>query len=243
MRELFERLRSFLIWLVALPVFLIACLLIWLGSFVLRGRALEGLIKAACRSVLVICRVRVRVRGRENVHPGRQYVGMMNHVNFFDPLVFQVAFPYAIRGAEEESHFRWPVYGGVIRRIGMFPIDRKNTRQAVDSLRRAAAWMRERPGFSFGILPEGTRTRDGRLGLFKRGGFLMAIETGLDILPVIQSGAFQISRKGSLKIRPGRVEVTIAPAVPTAGFDKTNAGELIERVRAIYLERLGGSSS
>jgi 1-acyl-sn-glycerol-3-phosphate acyltransferase len=242
MRELFERLRSFLIWLVALPVFLIACLLIWLGSFVLRGRALEGLIKAACRSV-VICRVRVRVRGRENVHPGRQYVGMMNHVNFFDPLVFQVAFPYAIRGAEEESHFRWPVYGGVIRRIGMFPIDRKNTRQAVDSLRRAAAWMRERPGFSFGILPEGTRTRDGRLGLFKRGGFLMAIETGLDILPVIQSGAFQISRKGSLKIRPGRVEVTIAPAVPTAGFDKTNAGELIERVRAIYLERLGGSSS
>jgi 1-acyl-sn-glycerol-3-phosphate acyltransferase len=243
MRELFERLRSFLIWLVALPVFLIACLLIWLGSFVLRGRALEGLIKAACRSVLVICRVRVRVRGRENVHPGRQYVGMMNHVNFFDSLVFQVAFPYAIRGAEEESHFRWPVYGGVIRRIGMFPIDRKNTRQAVDSLRRAAAWMRERPGFSFGILPEGTRTRDGRLGLFKRGGFLMAIETGLDILPVIQSGAFQISRKGSLKIRPGRVEVTIAPAVPTAGFDKTNAGELIERVRAIYLERLGGSSS
>jgi 1-acyl-sn-glycerol-3-phosphate acyltransferase len=243
MRELFERLRSFLIWLVALPEFLIACLLIWLGSFVLRGRALEGLIKAACRSVLVICRVRVRVRGRENVHPGRQYVGMMNHVNFFDPLVFQVAFPYAIRGAEEESHFRWPVYGGVIRRIGMFPIDRKNTRQAVDSLRRAAAWMRERPGFSFGILPEGTRTRDGRLGLFKRGGFLMAIETGLDILPVIQSGAFQISRKGSLKIRPGRVEVTIAPAVPTAGFDKTNAGELIERVRAIYLERLGGSSS
>ena len=69
MRELFERLRSFLIWLVALPVFLIACALIWLGSFVLRGRALEGLIKAGCRTVLVVCGVRVRVRGRENVHP------------------------------------------------------------------------------------------------------------------------------------------------------------------------------
>jgi 1-acyl-sn-glycerol-3-phosphate acyltransferase len=243
MRELFERLRSFLIWLVALPVFLVACLLIWLGSFFLRGRALESLIKAGCRTVLFVCGVRVKVHGRENVHPGRQYVGMMNHVNFFDPLVFQAVFPTAVRGAEEESHFRWPVYGGVIRRIGMFPIDRKNSRQAVESLRLAAAWMGEHPGFSFGILPEGTRTRDGSLGPFKRGGFLMAIEKGLDILPVVQSGAFAISRKGSLKIRPGRVDVTIAPAVPTTGYDKTNAGELIERVRAIFLERLGGSSS
>jgi 1-acyl-sn-glycerol-3-phosphate acyltransferase len=243
MRELLERLRSFLIWLVALPVFLLACLLIWLGSFVLRGRALEGLIKAGCRTVLLVCGVRVRVSGRENIPPGRQVVGMMNHVNFFDPLVFQAAFPYAVRGAEEESHFRWPVYGGVIRRIGMFPIDRKNSHRAVESLRRAAAWMRGHPGFSFAILPEGTRTRDGNLGPFKRGGFVMAVDMGLDILPLVQKGACAINRKGSLKIRPGRVDVTIEPAIPTAGYGKDNVGELIARVRAVFLERLAGPSS
>jgi 1-acyl-sn-glycerol-3-phosphate acyltransferase len=166
-------------------------------------------------------------------------MAMMNHVNFFDPLVFQVAFPSAIRGAEEESHFRWPVYGGVLRRLGMFPIDRKNTPRAIESLRRAASWLRERPDVSFGIMPEGTRTRDGRLGPFKRGGFLMAIDAGLDILPVVQKGAFAINRKGSRQIRPGRLDVTIEPPASTAGYTKDTAGELIERVRRVFLERLG----
>jgi 1-acyl-sn-glycerol-3-phosphate acyltransferase len=238
MKKYGDRLRSFLIWLVALPLFLYACVLVWLGSFVLRGRGLENLIKAGCRTVLLVCGIRVRVRGRDNLVPGRQYVVMMNHVNFFDPLVFQVAFPGVSRGVEEESHFRWPIYGGTIRRIGMFPISRKNSQRAVESLRRAAAWIRLRPDFSFAILPEGTRTRDGSLGPFKRGGFLLALETGLDILPLVQSGAFRIARKGSLLIRPGRVDIAIEPAVPTEGFTKDNVGELVERVRGVFLRRL-----
>jgi 1-acyl-sn-glycerol-3-phosphate acyltransferase len=243
MRGFFDRLRSGLIWLVALPVFVAACVLIWLGSFVLRGRALETLLKAGCRAVLFVCGVRVRVRGRENIVPGRQYIGMMNHVNFFDPLVFQAAFRPALRGVEEESHFRWPVYGGTIRRLGMFPISRRDTAQAVETMRRAAAWVREHPRVSFGIMPEGTRTIDGRLGPFKRGGFLMAIETGLDILPVVQDGAYRISRKGSLMIRPGRIEVTLGPAIPAAGYGKDKVGELMERVRHIFLDRLDRASS
>jgi 1-acyl-sn-glycerol-3-phosphate acyltransferase len=238
-----DRLRSFLIWLIALPLFLYACVLVWLGSFVLRRRGLENLIKAGCRTVLLVCGIRVRVSGRENLAPGRQYVVMMNHVNFFDPLVFYAAFPGIARGVEEESHFRWPVYGRTIRRIGMFPISRKNTQRAIESLRRAAAWIRKRPDFSFAVLPEGTRTRDGNIGPFKRGGFLLAVETGLDILPLVQCGAYRIAHKGSLLIRPGRVDMTIEPAVATAGYGKENVGELIERVRAVFLDRLGESTS
>ena len=239
MRKIFESLRSLLIWIVALPVFVIACIVVWLGSYVVHGRALEFLIKTGCRSVLFVCGIRLRVSGRENVLPGRQYVVMMNHVNFFDPFVFYAAFPGAARGAEEESHFRWPFYGGTIRRIGMFPIDRKNTERAVESLRRAAAWVRERPGFSFGIMPEGGRTRDGRLGPFKRGGFLMALETGFDILPMVQSGAYRINHKGTRLIRPGKVDIAVEPAVPAAGIGKENVEELIERVRRVFLDRLG----
>jgi 1-acyl-sn-glycerol-3-phosphate acyltransferase len=239
MRTLFERLRSLVIWTVALPFFLAACVVVWLGSFVLRGRSLEALIKALCRALLFICGIRLRVSGRENVVPGRQYVVMMNHVGFFDPFIFYAAFPGIARGAEEESHFRWPVYGGAIRRIGMFPIDRKNTERAVESLRRAAAWVRERPDFSFGIMPEGTRTSDGRLGPFKRGGFLMALETGLDILPLVQRGGYRISRKGSLLVRPGTIDITIEPAVPVAGATRETAEALIKRVRAVFLARLG----
>lgn len=243
MSSLLVRLRSLLIWIVALPVFVVACLLVWLGSFVLRARLLEALVKGGSRAVLFVCGVRLRVRGRENFVRGRQVVAMMNHVNFFDPFVFQAVFPDPLRGAEEESHFRWPVYGGTIRRLGQFPIDRTNTSQAVESLRRAAVWLGGHPRFSFGIMPEGTRTLDGRLGPFKRGGFLMALETGLDILPVIEKGAFEIAHKGSRVIRPGQVEVTIEPAIATAGYTKDNVGELIERVRRIFLERLGDAGS
>ncbi len=233
------RARSLLLWLVTLPVFVAACAAVWLASFVTRGRALERLIKGGSRATLLVAGVRLRVRGRENAVPGRQYVAMMNHVNFFDPLVFQAAIPPALRGVEEESHFRWPVYGGTIRRVGMFPISRKDTASAVETLRRAAAWLRGRPDVSFGIMPEGTRTLDGRLGPFKRGGFLMAVDAGLDILPVVQSGAFEVARKGSLAIRPGRVDVTVEPAVPTAGYTKETVQELIDRVRGVFLERLG----
>jgi 1-acyl-sn-glycerol-3-phosphate acyltransferase len=92
-------------------------------------------------------------------------------------------------------------------------------------------------------MPEGTRTRTGRLGPFKRGGFFMAIETGLDILPVVQRGAAAINRKGSLTVRPGRVDVIFEPPVSTAGYGKENVGELIERVRRVFLDRLGESTS
>jgi 1-acyl-sn-glycerol-3-phosphate acyltransferase len=239
MSKILESLRSLLIWIVALPVFVVACIIVWIGSYIVRGRALEFLIKAGCRTVLLVCGIRLRVSGRENVLPGRHYVVMMNHVNFFDPFVFYAAFPGIARGAEEESHFRWPVYGGTIRRIGMFPIDRKNSERAVESLRRAAVWLRERPGFSFGILPEGTRSPDGKLGPFKRGGFLMALETGLDILPLVQSGAYRVNHKGTRLIRPGKIDIAIGPAVPTAGYTKESAGDLIERVRRVFLDRLG----
>jgi 1-acyl-sn-glycerol-3-phosphate acyltransferase len=243
MHEFFARLRSLLIWLITLPVFVAACAAIWLGSFVLRGRAFERLLKGGCRAVLFFAGVRVEVVGRENVVPGRQYVALMNHVNFFDPMVFQVAFPYAARGVEEESHFRWPVYGATLKRIGMFPIDRKDTGQAVETMRRAADWLRRKPGFSFAVMPEGTRTGDGRLGPFKRGGFILAVETGLDVLPLVQAGAFEIARKGSLNIRPVKIVVTIAPPVASAGYSKETVGTLIDRVRRVFLEGLGESSS
>ena len=232
-----ERLRSALIWAGALPVFTAGCVLVWSASFVLGGRVLERLIKTSCRVVLAACGIRIRVRGRENVAAGRPYIVMMNHVNFFDPLVLLAGFPGMARGVEEESHFRWPVYGATIRRLGVIPISRKDRARAITSLKRAAAWIRSRPDYSFVILPEGTRTLNNKLGPFKRGGFLLALETGLDILPIMQTGAFRIARKGSLLIRPGRIELSIEPAVSPAGYSRDTVADFAGRVRLAFLRR------
>jgi 1-acyl-sn-glycerol-3-phosphate acyltransferase len=238
MKTLLVRLRSILIWIVALPVFAAACFAVWLGSFVLPGRFLEPLIKAACRVILFVCGIRVRVHGRENVLPGRRYVVMMNHVNFFDPFVLYAAFPGWSRGIEEESHFRWPVYGPTIRRLGVIPISRTDSARAKVSMSLAADTLRARPRYSLAILPEGGRTPDGRLGTFKRGGFLLALETGLEVLPMIQVGAREINRKGSRLIRPGRVDVFIEAAVPPTEYTKDGIWDYVDRVRGIYLDRL-----
>jgi 1-acyl-sn-glycerol-3-phosphate acyltransferase len=239
MIRIFEHLRSLLIWIFGLPVFAVSCLAVWLASFFRRGPGFERLIKSACRFVLFMCGIRLRVEGRENCVPGRPYIVMMNHVNFFDPFVLYAGFPGWARGVEEESHFRWPIYGPTIRRIGAIPISRTSTPRAMASLAKAAELIRREKDFSFVVLPEGTRTRDGKLGKFKRGGFLLALETGLDILPIIQIGASRINRRGSRLIRPGKVRFVIAPAVPTAGTTKETQAALIERVRAVFLRELG----
>jgi 1-acyl-sn-glycerol-3-phosphate acyltransferase len=235
-----ERLRSNFIWATVFPVFGSCCLLVWLASFVCRGPALDRLIKACCRLVLCLCGIRLRVEGKVHIVPGRQYLVMMNHVNFFDPFVLYAGFPGWARGVEEEGHFRWPVYGPTIRRLGIVPISRTDTLRALASLERSAALIRERPEFSFVVLPEGTRTLNGRLGTFKRGGFRLALETGLEILPIVQVGAFRVNHKGTKLVRPGRVRFVIERPIPTAGFSKETLGDLVGRVRLVFLRYLEG---
>jgi len=227
---------SLLIWCVALPWFVFWALVVLLVGIFRAGAAFEGVVKWLCRSLVWICGIRVSVSGGENFDPGRQYILMMNHVNFFDGFVFYGSFPGKARGIEEESHFDWPVYGWVIRRMGQVPVNRRSGAQAMGSLRRAVELIRRKKDLSFMVLPEGTRTRDGMLGPFKKGGFLLALETGLDILPLVQKGAYEISRRGSLLIRPGRVEFIIEKPVSTADYARENIAELMSKVRDVYLK-------
>lgn len=243
MKRVLESARSTLIWMAVIPVVAVSCLLIIGLTLVHRGTGIDVLMKAASRLFLTCCGVQVQIRGLENLAPQGRYVVMMNHVNFFDPFVFYSRFPGLARGIEEESHFRWPFYGWMLRRVGMIPISRKDPEKAREDLARAAAMLRERPEYSIIILPEGTRTKDGHLGPFKRGGFHLALETGLDILPLVQTGAYRISRKGSLLIRPGRVDIAVLPPVRVAGYGRDAVGELADRTRSVFLEALGEPGS
>ena len=236
MKKAVDDLLSALAWVFGLIVFFLGAVSLLLVGLFHTGPVFEWLVKLTCRGILLATGIRVRVHGRENIEPGRQYILMMNHVNFFDPFVFYHGFPGKARGIEEESHFRWPLYGWVIRRIGQVPVNRTQPFKAMKSLERAAAVIRRKRGFSFVILPEGTRTRDGRLGAFKKGGFHLALESGLDILPIIQVGAFRINRRGSKRIRPGSIDYYIEKPVPLAGDTKESIEDLMIRVRNVFLQ-------
>ncbi len=229
---------SLLIWCVGLAWFSLGALLLLLIGVFRAGGLFESWLKGMCRSLVWICGIRVAVAGCENFDPQGQYILMLNHVNILDGFVFYRSFPGKARGIEEESHFSWPVYGWVVRRMGNIPVSRRSGIKAMDSLRRAAELIRAQRDFSFMVLPEGTRTRDGRLGPFKKGGFLLALETGLDILPLVQKGAYAINRRGSLLIRPGKVGFIIEKPIPTTGYTRENVGELMEKVRSVYLRHV-----
>lgn len=236
MRKTGEYLVSGLAWFFGLIVFFLCALSLLAVGLVHTGPAFERLIKLTCRGILLATGIWVRVRGTENIEPGRQYILMMNHVNFFDPFVFYRGFPGKARGIEEESHFDWPLYGWVIRRIGQVPVNRRNPFKAMKSLEQAADLIRTKPDFCFLILPEGTRTRDGKLGVFKKGGFHLALEAGLDILPLIQTGAFGINRRGSKLIRPGTVDFIIEKPVPAQVAGRQDLDGLMQRVRDVFLQ-------
>jgi 1-acyl-sn-glycerol-3-phosphate acyltransferase len=236
MKKAGEYLLSGLAWLFGLTAFFLGALAMLLVGLFHTGPVFEWLIKLTCHGVLLATGVRVRVHGRENIKRDCQYILMMNHVNFFDPFVFYRGFPGKARGIEEESHFNWPLYGWVIRRIGQVPVNRTQPFKAMRSLDQAAAVIRRKHGFSFLILPEGTRTRDGRLGAFKKGGFHLAIGSGLDIVPIVQVGSFRINRRGSKLIRPGRIDYFIEKPIPLTGYSKDNIEELMTSVRNVFLQ-------
>lgn len=180
--------------------------------------------------ILWMAGVRLVVEGDENLPPHRQpviYVG--NHQSHFDILCYFAGLPRQFRWMAKEELFRIPLFGLAMRRGGYIPIDRKNRRKAMDSLKVAAARIAE--GTSVVIFPEGTRSDDGHLRSFKKGGFLMALKAQVSLVPVAISGSSRVMRKGTLAVRPGDIYMKIFPAIEPPGRDSHHVPLLMQRVR------------
>jgi 1-acyl-sn-glycerol-3-phosphate acyltransferase len=123
-----------------------------------------------------------------------------------------------------------PIMGTVFDVGGFVAVDRSDRDKAIASISRGAASLRA--GNSFLIFPEGTRSRSGDLLPFKKGGFIMAIEAQVPIVPVAVSGGRAAMRKGSAFVRPVTVTVRIGEPIPTAGLTPADRDDLIQRVRS-----------
>jgi 1-acyl-sn-glycerol-3-phosphate acyltransferase len=172
----------------------------------------------------------VEVEGLEHVQPGRAYVIMTNHQSYFDILAVCARWPAQFRWVIKQELRRVPFLGSATARMGCVFVDRRNREAAVASL-RAAKPLFDR-GISLLIFPEGTRRRDGRLGEFKKGGFMVALDSSLPVLPVSLSGAYRVLRPGTLALRPGRVRIRIHAPVDTAAYGLEGRDRLMADVRA-----------
>jgi len=160
--------------------------------------------------------VRVRVKGIERI-PAGTCIFAANHTSSADAPAVVGAIPRRIAILLKRSLFEWPIVGQAFHLAHFIPVDRFNRESAIDSIERATAALRN--GQSFVIYPEGTRSPDGRLQEFKKGTAVMAIKSGVPLVPVACSNAHRIMEKRKLKIRPGTILVEfLDPIDPTKYF-------------------------
>ena len=186
------------------------------------------------RTILFAARVKVTVKNPANIDPSRSYIYMSNHQSNFDIPVLLAHLPVQFRWLAKVELFRIPVFGFAMKRAGYISIDRSNRKSAILSLKHAAEIIRG--GVSVLIFPEGTRSRDGNIRPFKSGGFILAIDSGVPIVPVIIHGTFPIMLKDWLRIRPGNVVLEIETPVETSPYSRRDKAVLMEKVRQIITE-------
>jgi 1-acyl-sn-glycerol-3-phosphate acyltransferase len=175
--------------------------------------------------------VRVDVRGLDNVERGKPVVFMPNHVSLLDGPLVATFIPGRLRIIVKKEAFRIPVIGTAMKLVRFIPVDRRGTEAGKAAVARAIAAVKT-SGDPFLVFPEGTRSRDGRLQKFRRGGFFLAVESGSAIVPMAVQGTYELMPRGSWAIRAGQARITFLPAVPTTGVRSDDLGGLMERVRA-----------
>ena len=173
--------------------------------------------------------VRITVDNRAKLDPQQPYVFMANHASTIDIWALLLAIPRRVRMIAKKELARIPFLGWVMWAGRFIFIDRQNAVAARRSIDEAG--RRIRGGVSVVIFPEGTRTRDGQMGPFKKGGFHLAMEAGVPIVPIALRGTRALMPPGSLRVKSGEVFVTIGAPIPTSGLTIDDRPALIQRVR------------
>jgi 1-acyl-sn-glycerol-3-phosphate acyltransferase len=227
--------RAAILWVLSLlHFFFVTPILVFLGIF-LDPRKHDYLQRGLCRRIVFLSGARMEVQRSPGFDPQRTCFFMVNHVNVFDPFFLYAAVPQFVRGWELESHFKIPAYGWLMKRFGNVPVP--DVRRPSDLKRM---WRLTQDaidgGTSLIIFPEGKRTRDGHVGEFQDGGFRVAQQLGIPIVPVSLVGSYQHHRTGHWMLWPALVTVIFHDTIDTTAMKKTEVTQLRDHVRRIISE-------
>lgn len=165
------------------------------------------------------------------------YIIMMNHSSFLDVFIFPLIPKGAWTGITAAKNFKIPIFSSIINRIQAIPIERKNRQSAFESIKKAEDVLKQ--GIHIGILPEGTRTLDGKMREFKKGGFHMAINTNTAIVPVGVSGAYDFKPKDRWWMKPVSISISIGSPTNVSDYPELGVDGLKNKVESTIKELLG----
>jgi len=200
-----------------------------------RGRWQHACARFWSRLILKTSGVQVRVEGLEHVDPHAPAIFCVNHQSSMDIPVLLVSLPFQFRFLAKRSLFRYPFLGWHLRRSGHVAVYRDRPGEARKSLEEAVRKIRE--GYPVVVFPEGGRSRTGEILPFKAGAFHLAVRSGVRVVPITLNGTMAVLKPDTVHIRPGRVEMVVHAAVPTAGLASEDVRELAARVRNQVLSR------
>jgi 1-acyl-sn-glycerol-3-phosphate acyltransferase len=180
--------------------------------------------------------VKINVETRGTLDPKQPYVFMANHASSLDIWAAFLAVPHRLRFIAKKQLGRIPLFGWVMHAGRFIFIDRGNSKAARRSIDEAGKRIHD--GVSVLIFPEGTRTRDGALLPFKKGGFHLAVKAGVPIVPVALRGTRELMPAGSYLLRSGTVTVIIGEPIPTVGLSDEERANLHECVRDVVAQML-----
>lgn len=180
--------------------------------------------------VLWFAGIKIKVEGLENFDPKKYYVFISNHQSYIDIPVAFAALPTNLHFVAKSELKKFPFIGQYMMLMGMIFIERKSSK-AIESLQKAGELIRN--GKSVFTFPEGTRTSNGEIGAFKKGTFLLAAASGVEIVPIKIEGARAVWPKERVHLTPGIITLKVGKPVPSTHITKENVGEVCKEMRAL----------
>lgn len=226
---------------IMIPLMLVAttitALLVMTGSVIFGGRW-WGYWPAVIWSRIMawLTFVRVQVRGHDNVPPDRSCVFVANHQGAYDIFAIYGWLGHNFKWMMKKSLEKIPLVGYACLRAGHIYVDKSSPTAIRHTMQTAE--QRLAGGMSVVVFPEGTRTKTGKLGRFRRGAYMLATEFGLPVVPITIDGSYDVMPRGAVLPRPGKIILTIHPAIHPDAGGAHNLETLIDESRAAIASSL-----
>ena len=177
------------------------------------------------------------VRVKNKIPKDGQYIIMMNHTSFAD-----VFYPIQVARGKYTAilaswNFKIPIWSRMLKSFKAIPVYRRNRNKAIESIKKAEHIIKSL-GYHIVIFPEGTRTINGKLQPFKKGGFHMAINTKTPIIPVVVKGGFKFKPKNRWYIKPTIIEIEVCDVINVNEYNKDNLNDLIDKTHSVFKKKL-----
>ncbi len=233
---IYPLIRPFYLISVVLNTMILGTVIIIVSMFDRTGNFVHYIGKFWSLMNLFLSGTRVKLKHKEKIEKGRTYIVMSNHQSLFDVWALIGKIPLQLRWIVKLEIRKIPIFGYALERMGHVYVDRKNRSAASNRLDEAARKIKG--GTSVIIFPEGTRSKDGKLLRLRRGGAIIALKSGISILPVTVNGSRFALPKGTLDLMPGKIEIIVGDAIDPNKFDADQPDALIEAAKSAIEKNL-----